>query len=102
MMTGTTIVSNAGVFAAGVGWGVSPPSHTTSLLVGTIAKKPAIVGDAIEEREYLCVTIGVDHDIVDGAIAVRFAERFKELIEKGAGVLEEGRMLPAPRSGSVA
>jgi len=37
----------------------------------------------IEIREYLSVTISVDHDIVDGAPAARFTQQLRELIESG-------------------
>ena len=90
-ISGTTIVTNAGMFGSGTGWGISPPSYTSSLLVGSIAKKPGVVGEQIEVREYLCLTISVDHDIVDGAVAARFSQRLKKLIESGAGLLEQDR-----------
>jgi hypothetical protein len=35
----------------------------------------------IEPREYLALTASVDHDVVDGAPAARFARRLRELIE---------------------
>ena len=37
-------------------------------------------------REYLSLTISVDHDLVDGAPAARFTGRLKELIESGYGL----------------
>jgi pyruvate/2-oxoglutarate dehydrogenase complex dihydrolipoamide acyltransferase (E2) component len=48
-----------------------------------MAKKPGIVEDRIEVREYLSVTISFDHDIIDGAPATRFTQRLKALIESG-------------------
>jgi pyruvate/2-oxoglutarate dehydrogenase complex dihydrolipoamide acyltransferase (E2) component len=42
----------------------------------------------IEVREYLSLTITVDHEVIDGAPAARFAARLKELIETGSGILE--------------
>jgi hypothetical protein len=35
------------------------------------------------------MTISFDHDIIDGAPAARFAERLKELIESGYGLVDE-------------
>jgi hypothetical protein len=87
-ITGTTVVTNAGMFGSGTGWGMFPSPYTASLLVGSIARKPAVVGDRVEEREYLCLTVTVDHDVVDGAVAARFTQRLKELIE-GASLLEQ-------------
>jgi hypothetical protein len=37
-------------------------------------------------REYLCVTVSMDHDIIDGAPAARFVQRLKELVEGGYGL----------------
>ncbi len=39
---------------------------------------------------FRCLTIGVDHDIVDGAPAARFAKELGELIEGGHGLKAEG------------
>jgi pyruvate/2-oxoglutarate dehydrogenase complex dihydrolipoamide acyltransferase (E2) component len=43
----------------------------------------------VENREYLCLTVSFDHDIVDGAPAARFIQRFKDLVESGSGLFEE-------------
>jgi pyruvate/2-oxoglutarate dehydrogenase complex dihydrolipoamide acyltransferase (E2) component len=58
------------------------------LVVGAIARKPAVVGDRIEAREILHLTVGFDHDVVDGAPAARFVQRLTELIESGYGLVD--------------
>lgn len=83
---GTVAVSSIGMFGAGSGWGLPVPNHTLQLTLGGIARKPGVVEDRIEIREYLAVTISIDHDIVDGAPAARFAQRLKELVESGYGL----------------
>jgi pyruvate/2-oxoglutarate dehydrogenase complex dihydrolipoamide acyltransferase (E2) component len=83
---GTVLVTSVGMFGAGSGWGIPVPNHTLQLTLGGIARKPGIVDDKIEIREYLSVTISFDHDIIDGAPAARFAQRLKELIESGYGL----------------
>lgn len=80
---GTVLVSSIGMFGAGSGWGIPVPNHTLQLTLGGIAKKPGVVEDRIEVREYLSVTISIDHDIIDGAPAARFTQRLKELVESG-------------------
>ena len=40
---------------------------TLTVTVGGIAKKPGVVDEHIEIREYLDLTISIDHDVVDGA-----------------------------------
>jgi pyruvate/2-oxoglutarate dehydrogenase complex dihydrolipoamide acyltransferase (E2) component len=63
--------------------------YTTSVLLGGIGQKPGVVDGQIAVREYLSPTVDFDHDIVDGAPAARFAQRFKELIERGEGLALE-------------
>lgn len=40
----------------------------------------------IEIREYLCLTLSFDHDIIDGAPAARFTQQFREFIEMAYGL----------------
>jgi pyruvate/2-oxoglutarate dehydrogenase complex dihydrolipoamide acyltransferase (E2) component len=65
------------------------PYHTLGLTVGGIAQKPGIVDGRIEAREFLDLTISLDHDIVDGAPAARFAQQFKGLVESGYGLISD-------------
>lgn len=83
---GTVLVTSVGMFGSGSGWGIPVTNHTLQLTLGGIAKKPGIVEERIEVREYLSVTISFDHDIVDGAPAARFTQRLKALIESGYGL----------------
>ncbi|WP_242342819.1 2-oxo acid dehydrogenase subunit E2 [Anaeromyxobacter terrae] len=84
---GTALVTSVGMFGLGAGWVVGiVPLHTLCLTVGGITRKPGLVDGRVEPREYLSLTASVDHDIVDGAPAARFARHLRELIE-GAEVL---------------
>lgn len=83
---GTVTVTAIGMFGRGVGWGIPITDYTLGITLGGIADKPGIVEARIEIREYLSMTISVDHDIIDGAPAARFAQRLKELIESGHGL----------------
>ena len=85
---GTVLLTSVGMFGEGSGWGIPVPNHTLQLTLGGIARKPGIVEDRIEVREYLSATISFDHDIVDGAPAARFTQRLKELIESGYGLCD--------------
>ena len=98
-ITGTAMVSAAGMFGIGPAWGISPPSYSVSLLVGALTKEPAQDGFG-RARESLCLTVCVDHDVVDGAVAARFAQRFKELIESGSG-LPTNQGVQAPQVSEV-
>lgn len=81
---GTVELSSVGMFGTAGGWGI-PKSAPTALFVtvGGIGEKQAVVNGHTSVRESLSLTISVDHDIVDGAPAARFAQRLKELIESG-------------------
>jgi pyruvate/2-oxoglutarate dehydrogenase complex dihydrolipoamide acyltransferase (E2) component len=84
---GTVGVTSLGMFGRGAGWGI-PLAAPTSLMVtvGGIGEKQTLVEGRVESREYLSLTISVDHEVVDGAPATRFTQRFKELIESGYGL----------------
>jgi len=85
-MNGTVSLTAVGMFGSGGGWALPVSNHTLQITLGGIAEKPGFVGERVEKREYLCVTVSIDHDIVDGAPAARFTHRLKELIESGYGL----------------
>jgi hypothetical protein len=85
---GTVVMTAVGMFGEGDGWGIPLVSHTLCVTLGGIAEKPGAVDGRIEIREYLSLTVTFDHDIIDGAPAARFTERFKDLIEAGYGLIE--------------
>lgn len=94
---GTVGITAVGMFGEHSGWGITPNGHSLDLVVGTISRKPAVVGDRIEPREILNLTVVFDHDVVDGAPAARFVERLLDLIESGEGlpVVGEGAEVQA-------
>jgi pyruvate/2-oxoglutarate dehydrogenase complex dihydrolipoamide acyltransferase (E2) component len=84
---GTASISTAGMNDASSGIPSATPA-TLMRTVGGVDDKRVIVDDHTSVRVYLSHTISADHDIVDDAPAVRFTERFKELIERGYGLDE--------------
>lgn len=82
-VAGTVAVTSIGMFGKGGGWGLGLANHTLSLIIGGIAEKPGIVNGQIEIRDFLDLTVSFNHNIVDGAPAARFIQRFKEQIENG-------------------
>jgi hypothetical protein len=84
---GTVGISTVGMFGNGAGWGIPAATPTPLMLtVGGIGAKLVATPGRITSREYLSLTLSVDHDIIDGAPAARFAARLKELIESGYGL----------------
>ena len=83
------IVTSMGMFGAGGGH-VIPFQHASLCIsVGGITRKPGMVGEQVEPREFLSVTATFDHDITDGAPAARYAQTLKEYLERGHGLLTE-------------
>lgn len=87
-VSSSVMVTAVGMFGQGGGWGITMPNFTLTVTVGGIAKKPGVVDDNIEIREYLDLTISVDHDIVDGAPIARFVNDFRKTLENAATLSE--------------
>lgn len=86
-MGGTVSITAVGMFGRGhSGWALAPTPQPLSLAVGSITRKPAYVGDTLEPRDILHLTIMFDHDLVDGGPAARFTKRLVELVEAGCGL----------------
>lgn len=49
--------------------------------IGNVLKKPGINNSEIQIREYLSLSVMINHDLVDGAPAARFVNCLKEKIE---------------------
>ena len=79
---GTVMVTSVGMFGKGAGWGVPLCTHTLNVAIGGIVKRVELNHGKAVEREYLCMTVSFDHDIVDGAPAARFIHRFKRMVEQ--------------------
>ena len=91
---GTVSLTTVGMFGTGAGWGI-PASSPTALwvTVGGIGEKQVMVDGRPAIREYLSLTLSLDHDLVDGAPAARFTRRLKDLIESGYGLAD---LTPTP------
>jgi pyruvate/2-oxoglutarate dehydrogenase complex dihydrolipoamide acyltransferase (E2) component len=85
---GTVALTSIGRFARSGGWAIPLGLHALSIAVGGISERPGFVDDRVEKRQYLALTVTLDHDIVDGAPAARFVSRFAELLETASGLEE--------------
>ncbi|GAA1599584.1 MULTISPECIES: 2-oxo acid dehydrogenase subunit E2 [Kribbella] len=85
-LAGTIGVTAVGMFGAGAGWGIGFQLHTLSIVIGGIARRPILFQGALVEREFLQLTVSVDHDVVDGAPAARFVGRLRSLLVAGDGI----------------
>ena len=80
-MMGTVVVTSVGMIGNIKGWLIPSSIHPVAFAMGSIVKRPGVIEDQIEIREYLPLTILIDHDVVDGAPAARFLSRLTEIIE---------------------
>jgi len=88
---GTVSVTSVGMFGKLRGWAIQTNiGQTLAIALGGITKKPGVVGEEIKIREYLCMTILFDHDVVDGAPVARFIARLAELVENAYGLDNAG------------
>ncbi|MBD3190415.1 MAG: dehydrogenase [Candidatus Heimdallarchaeota archaeon] len=89
---GTIGLTSMGMFGKAVqsGWAIPKTAHTTTFALGAVSKKPVVnEKNEIIIREFLCTTIIVNHDTVDGGPAARFVARLNELTKSGFGLSEK-------------
>ena len=84
---GTTAISNLGKFGISSFSAVINPPHGTILAVGAGEKRAVVVGDKVEIRTQMTVTLSCDHRAVDGALGAELLGAFKQLLEEPALML---------------
>jgi pyruvate/2-oxoglutarate dehydrogenase complex dihydrolipoamide acyltransferase (E2) component len=84
---GTVGVTSIGMKGRFPGWVIGMGGPIATLVaVGGITRKPGVVGEKIVIRDFLHVSITVDHSVVDGGPLARFVARLTELLETGYGL----------------
>lgn len=81
---GTTYVTSVSGFTDVSGFIIpyfGGQNRPLAFAIGNIVKKPGVINSEIKIREYLSLTISINHDLVDGAPAARFVNRLKQRIE---------------------
>jgi pyruvate dehydrogenase E2 component (dihydrolipoamide acetyltransferase) len=79
---GTFTVSNLGMFGIDFFAPIINPPESAILGVGKIGKKPVVINNKITVRSMMTLTLVFDHRVMDGAVAARFLQTVKEIIEK--------------------
>jgi pyruvate/2-oxoglutarate dehydrogenase complex dihydrolipoamide acyltransferase (E2) component len=88
LASGTVQVTAIGMFAAGGGYAIAPPTLASLLVVvGGASQRPRVVEGQITVREILDLTVTIDHNVVDGAPATRFGAELRRTIETAAALL---------------
>ncbi len=82
---GTVQVTAVGMFAEGGGFAIAPPTLASLVVVvGGLSRRPAVVGARIEVRDVLDLTVSIDHNVVDGGPATRFAADLRRMLNTAA------------------
>lgn len=76
LASGTFTITNIGVFGVDGGTPILSPGESAIMCLGTIRRKPWVVGTGAEEhlepRSVCTVSLTFDHRLVDGAMASKF------------------------------
>jgi hypothetical protein len=80
---GTTLVTSVGKFAAipGFGFTMMTGPRAATFAIGTVVPRPWLHEGAIAVRSILGFAMIINHDLVDGAPAARFAVTLQRLVE---------------------
>lgn len=84
---GTFTVSNLGMYDVESFTAVINPPESAILAIGSITPTPVVVEGQVVVRNRMKVTLSSDHRAIDGAIAARFLQEVKRLLEEPFGLL---------------
>jgi 2-oxoglutarate dehydrogenase E2 component (dihydrolipoamide succinyltransferase) len=87
---GTFTITNGGIFGSLMSTPILNTPQVGILGMHKIQDRPMVVGGEIQVRSMMYLALSYDHRIIDGADAVRFLVRVKELIEDPETLLLEG------------
>jgi len=87
MSGGTFTITNLGLYGVEAFTPLVNPPETAILGVGRIADKPVVIGGQITIRPVAFLSLSFDHRVIDGALAARFLQRLKQIIENPASLL---------------
>lgn len=84
---GTFSVSNLGMFGVDEFTAIINPPEAAILAVGAIVPTPVVRDGQVVVRDLMKVTLSVDHRALDGAMAARFLQELKRLLEQPMAML---------------
>src|SRR4029077_16401817 len=85
---GTVAVTAVGMSTGGGGFGITSLSlMSLEVIVGGMSQRPRVIDGQVTVRDVLDLTVAIDHNVVDGGPAARFAGEFRELLESAAVLL---------------
>ena len=82
LMGGTFTISNLGMFGVSHFTAIINPPQVAILAVGAIEQRVVVLdNNALAARPQLTLTLAADHRVIDGALAARFLQRLKGILE---------------------
>ena len=87
---GTFTITNGGIFGSLVSTPILTMPQVAILGMHKIQERPVAVDGQVEVRPMMYLALSYDHRVIDGAEAVSFLVRIKELIEDPESLLLEG------------
>jgi pyruvate/2-oxoglutarate dehydrogenase complex dihydrolipoamide acyltransferase (E2) component len=78
---GTFTVTNPGIWGNIFGLPIINQPQLGILGVGAIKKRPVVVDDAIAIRSIMYLSLSYDHRVIDGALAARFLQEIRSILE---------------------
>ena len=80
---GTVSFSAMQMFGGGFGYGIPITPHPVHLLVGGMEKREVLRNGEAVPRDFVGITLTLDHDVADGGPAARFVADFRRIVETG-------------------
>jgi 2-oxoglutarate dehydrogenase E2 component (dihydrolipoamide succinyltransferase) len=87
---GTFTITNGGVFGSLLSTPILTLPQVAILGMHKVQERPVVVDGEIQVRPMMYVALSYDHRVIDGAEAVSFLVRIKELVEDPETLLLEG------------
>jgi pyruvate dehydrogenase E2 component (dihydrolipoamide acetyltransferase) len=84
---GTFSVSNLGMYGVDEFTAIINPPESAILAVGASVPTPVVQDGQVVVRDQMKVTLSVDHRALDGAVAARFLQDLKHLLEQPLAML---------------
>jgi 2-oxoglutarate dehydrogenase E2 component (dihydrolipoamide succinyltransferase) len=87
---GTFTITNGGIFGSLVSTPILTLPQVAILGMHKIQDRPVVVDGGVEVRPMMYLALSYDHRVIDGAEAVSFLVRIKEMVEDPESLLLEG------------
>ncbi|MFZ2178676.1 MAG: dihydrolipoamide acetyltransferase family protein [Rhodococcus sp. (in: high G+C Gram-positive bacteria)] len=84
---GTVSITNVGVFGVDAGTPILNPGESAILCLGSVAKRPWVLGDELAVRWVTTLSVSFDHRVVDGEEGSRFLSSVAAMLHDPAALL---------------